>query len=76
MVMVLESSMTWLGLGRDGGRTYFLESSFAPFDHSLSSSLAFFASWTAALPAAASAFLALPAAFLVFSPFVLGAMVV
>jgi len=59
---------------RGTGRMYFLESSFAPLAHSLSSSLAFFASCTAALPAAASAFLALPAAFLVFSPFVLGAM--
>lgn len=57
------------------GISYFLESSLAPFAHSCSSSFDFLAFTTASFCAAASAFFALPAAFLEFSPLFFGAMI-
>jgi hypothetical protein len=61
------------GGGRVGGGEesthFFALAPLAPFDHSADSASSFFAFSEAALLAAASAFLALPETFLVFSPF-------
>lgn len=55
-------------LGSKGRESHFLALLFAPLFQSFSSSCAFFAFSVAAFWAAASAFFALPATFLVFSP--------